>query len=102
MPFDKSLQLQKKFHSLIPGGSHTYSKGDDQFPEFMAPYISHGKGCRVWDVDDNEYIEYGNGLRTVVLGHAFDPIISAACKQMQLGTNFGRPALIELESAEAL
>ncbi|MFT5764451.1 MAG: glutamate-1-semialdehyde 2,1-aminomutase, partial [Saprospiraceae bacterium] len=37
--FHNSLTLQQKFHDLIPGGSHTYAKGDDQFPEFLAPYI---------------------------------------------------------------
>lgn len=102
MQFKKSLRLQKKFNDLIPGGSHTYSKGDDQFPENMAPYIVRGKGCRVWDVDGNEFIEYGNGLRSVVLGHAFEPIVAAAHKQILLGTNFGRPSVIELKCAETL
>jgi glutamate-1-semialdehyde 2,1-aminomutase len=98
--FDKSLRLQKRFHKLIPGGAHTYAKGDDQFPEFMPPYIVKGKGCRVWDIDGNEYIEYSNGIRSVILGHAFEPIIQAAYKQMQNGINFVRPSTIELEYAE--
>ena len=98
--FEKSLKLQTKFHELIPGGAHTYAKGDDQFPEFMPPYIIKGKGCRVWDVDGNEYIEYSNGIRRVTLGHAFEPIIKAAYQQMQNRTNFVRPASIELEYAE--
>jgi len=100
MKFTESLRLQKTFNQLIPGGAHTYAKGDDQFPEGMAPYIVKGKGCRVWDVDGNEYIEYGSGLRSVVLGHAFDPVVNAAVEQMKLGTNFGRPSTIELECAE--
>src|SRR4051812_47291578 len=95
--FDKSLALKRKFHDVIPGGSHTYAKGDDQFPEFMPPCIVRGKGCRVWDVDGNEFIEYGMGLRSVALGHAFEPIVTAAQKQMTFGANFGRPSLIELQ-----
>jgi len=98
--FEKSLELQKKFHELIPGGAHTYAKGDDQFPEFMPPIIKRGKGCRVWDVDGNEYIEYAMGIRSVTLGHGFAPIVQAAYKQMQDGVNFIRPSLIELEYAE--
>jgi glutamate-1-semialdehyde 2,1-aminomutase len=98
--FEKSLKLQTKFHELIPGGAHTYAKGDDQFPEFMPPYIVKGKGCRVWDVDGNEYIEYSNGIRSVTLGHAFEPVVQAAYKQMQNGANFVRPSTIELEYAE--
>ena len=99
--FTQSLELKKKIHQLIPGGCHTYAKGDDQFPEFNPPYIARGAGCRVWDVDGNEYIEYGMGLRAVTLGHAYPAIVMAACQQMWKGSNFARPASIELEAAEA-
>ncbi|MCG8307510.1 MAG: glutamate-1-semialdehyde 2,1-aminomutase [Cytophagales bacterium] len=100
MEFTKSLKLQKKFNDLIPGGCHTYAKGDDQYPEFMPVYIAKGKGSRVWDIDGNEYIEYGNGIRSVGLGHAFEPIVKAAQEQMKYGANFVRPAKIELDAAE--
>ncbi|MEN8230619.1 MAG: glutamate-1-semialdehyde 2,1-aminomutase [Bacteroidota bacterium] len=100
MQFTKSLQIQKKFNDTIPGGSHTYAKGDDQYPEFMPPYIEKGKGCHIWDIDGNEFIEYGMGLRSVTLGHGFEPIVEAAYKQMQMGNNFVRPAKLELEAAE--
>jgi len=99
--FHQSLLLQSKFHSLIPGGSHTYAKGDDQYPEFQAPYIQKGKGCRVWDMDGNEFIEYGMGLRAVSLGHGFEPIVEAAYQQMLQGSNYTRPAIIEVAAAEA-
>ena len=100
MSYSKSLKLQEKFNKLIPGGGHTYAKGDDQFPEYMPAYISKGKGCRIWDVDDNEYIEYGNGLRSVTLGHAFEPVVKAAYEQMLKGNNYVRPATIEAVYAE--
>lgn len=93
--------MNKKFNHLIPGGGHTYAKGDDQFPESMPVYIERGQGCHIWDVDGNEYIEYAMGLRSVTLGHNFKPVVDAAYRQMLKGTNFGRPARIELECAEA-
>ena len=102
MDFTKSLSMNERFHALVPGGSHTYAKGDDQYPEFMLPYIVKGEGCHIWDVDGNEFIEYGMGLRTVTLGHAYKPIVEAACRQMYMGNNFVRPAAIELECAEQL
>jgi glutamate-1-semialdehyde 2,1-aminomutase len=102
LKFEESRKLQPKFRSVIPGGAHTYAKGDDQFPEFMPSYIVRGQGCHVWDVDGNEFIEYGMGLRAVTLGHAFKPVVDAATKQMTLGSNFVRPATIELECAEEL
>ena len=99
--FSRSRELQPKAHRLIPGGSHTYAKGDDQFPEQSPGFILRGKGCHSWDIDANEFIEYGMGLRAVTLGHAFEPVVEAAYKQMQLGLNFSRPAALEVELAES-
>src|SRR5690349_8895977 len=92
MRFNKSLDLQSRFNELIPGGGHTYAKGDDQFPEGMPVYIARGQGCHVWDVDGNEFIEYGSGLRSVTLGHAYRPVIEAVRGQIEQGTNFVRPS----------
>src|SRR5687768_16175679 len=101
MNLNNSAALQARFHAAIPGGSHTYAKGDDQYPEHLLPIMVKGKGCQIWDVDGNEYIEYGMGLRSVTLGHAYEPVVEAACRQMQQGINFNRPASIELACAEA-
>jgi glutamate-1-semialdehyde 2,1-aminomutase len=100
--FSQSLAQTERLHALIPGGAHTYAKGDDQYPADTLPVLVRGKGCQVWDVDGNEFIEYGMGLRAVTLGHAFDPVIAAAADQMRLGSNFCRPAVIEGDCAEAL
>ena len=102
MDFSKSDRIQKRFHDVIPGGSHTYAKGDDQYPEFILPYIAKGEGCHVWDLNGNEFIEFGMGLRSVTLGHAYNPVVDAAYRQMLLGNTFNRPAAIELECAEQL
>ncbi|MCC0176768.1 glutamate-1-semialdehyde 2,1-aminomutase [Waterburya agarophytonicola K14] len=98
--FKKSQELKQKSHRLIPGGAHTYAKGDDQYPELAPGFVARGKGCHVWDVDDNKYIEYGMGLRAVTLGHGYEPVVEAAYKQMLQGLNFNRPAAIEVECAE--
>ena len=100
--FAISRSLQPKAHRLIPGGAHTYAKGDDQYPERAPAFIARGKGCHVWDLDGNEFIEYGMGLRAVTLGHAFEPVVEAAYAQMKLGANFTRPAKIEADLAEAM
>jgi len=93
---------RERAHSVIPGGAHTYAKGDDQYPANAPAFIARGKGCRVWDGEGNEFIEYGMGLRAVTLGHGYLPVVEAAARQMRLGINFTRPAAIELECAEAL
>src|SRR5579862_2738995 len=102
LKFTESSRLRTRGQELIPGGAHTYSKGDDQFPEHAPAFIAHGKGCHVWDVDGNEFIEYGMGLRAVTLGHAFEPVVDAAYRQMLLGANFTRPARIEVDLAESM
>jgi glutamate-1-semialdehyde 2,1-aminomutase len=102
MTFAESRRLQTKSHSLIPGGAHTYAKGDDEYPEIAPAFIVRGEGCYVWDVDGNKFIEYGMGLRAVSLGHAFAPVVEAAQQQMRMGANFTRPAKIEVEYAEEL
>jgi glutamate-1-semialdehyde 2,1-aminomutase len=98
--FEEGRRLSRRAHELIPGGAHTYAKGDDQYPEMAPAFIARGKGSHVWDLDGNEFIEYGMGLRAVTLGHAYGPVIEAAAEQMQLGTNFVRPAPIEVACAE--
>jgi glutamate-1-semialdehyde 2,1-aminomutase len=92
--------MRDRAHSLIPGGAHTYAKGDDQYPVLAPGFLTRGNGCHVWDVDDNEFIEYGMGLRAVTLGHSYGPIVEAAYRQMLLGSNFTRPSIIELDCAE--
>src|SRR5882762_10092828 len=102
MKFEKSKALQDKVHAVIPGGAHVYAKGDDQYPVLAPGFIARGAGCHVWDLDGNEFIEYGMGLRAVTLGHAYRPVIEAAHQQMLLGSNFTRPATIELDCAQEL
>lgn len=102
MDFSRSRALQQRAHRLIPGGAHTYAKGDDQFPALAPGFIARGEGSHVWDVDGNEFIEYGMGLRAVTLGHGYRPVCEAAAQEMLRGINFTRPAAIEVACAEAL
>lgn len=100
MSCDASSSLRQRAHVVIPGGAHTYAKGDDQYPEDAPAFIARGIGSHVWDVDGNEFIEYGAGLRSVTLGHAFPPVIDAVRDVLQYGSNFVRPGPLEVEMAE--
>ncbi|ESX98101.1 glutamate-1-semialdehyde 2,1-aminomutase [Mesorhizobium sp. LNJC405B00] len=98
--FRKSARLQERGRELIPGGSHTYAKGEDQYPVLAPGFIERGLGCHVWDVDGNKYIEYGMGNRSVGLGHAYPTVLRAVETALGSGSNFTRPASIEVECAE--
>ncbi|WP_372348008.1 glutamate-1-semialdehyde 2,1-aminomutase [Streptomyces sp. KL116D] len=96
----RSHEANERLHELIPGGAHTYAKGDDQYPEHLAPVISHGRGAHVWDIDGNRYVEYGSGLRSVSLGHAHPRVTEAVRRELDRGSNFARPSVLELDAAE--
>ena len=73
-----AARLKDLAHHLIPGGCHTYAKGDDQYPILAPGFIARGLGCRVWDTDGRAYIEYVMGNRAVGLGHAYPAVVDAA------------------------
>lgn len=93
-------EFQKEVHQYIPGGAHTYSKGDDQFSENAPAAISHGSGAWVWDLEGNKFLDCSMGLTSVSLGHAYQPVIDEVYKEMLKGVNFQRPSYIELEMAK--
>lgn len=98
--FKNSDAYRARIHDLIPGGAHTYSKGDDQFPVQSPAAIVRGKGSHVWDADGNEYVECLLGLASVSLGHAYEPVLARVREELEKGNNFSRPSVIEMEMAE--
>lgn len=102
MDFSRSRELQMKAQRLIPGGAHTYSKGDDQFPLRSPGFIARGEGAYCWDVDGNRFLDWGMGLRSVILGHAYPPVIQSAMEWLSRGANFTRPSPVEVELAERI
>jgi len=98
--FEKSDEYRSVIHRLIPGGAHTYSKGDDQFPVSSPAAITHAKGAYCWDVDGNKYLDTLMGLTSVSLGHAYEPVLERVRKELEKGVNFSRPSVIEREMAE--
>src|SRR5262249_55799380 len=59
-------------------------------------------GCRVWDLDGNEFIEFGSGLRSNLLGHGYEPVMEAVRIRLADGFSFVRPHRSELEAAQCL
>ena len=100
LQFGKSRAYRDRIHSLIPGGAHTYSKGDDQFPELAPAAIDRGLGARVWDIDENDYLDCSMGLTSVSLGHAYPAVTARVRQELERGVNFQRPSVLELEMAE--
>jgi glutamate-1-semialdehyde aminotransferase len=89
MKFDKSIRLYEEALGLIPMGTSTFSRCPSLFCIGSAPlYIQSAKGCRVRDVDGNEFIDYAMGLAIITLGYANAEVIEAARKGMEDGMIF--------------
>jgi glutamate-1-semialdehyde 2,1-aminomutase len=99
MFIDNADQLLEGFRKVLPGGSSTGSKAP-----YLRPYepvsIIRGKGCRVWDVEGREFIDYRNGLGPVTLGYQFPQVDEAIRKQLESGIVYGHPHVLEYEVAE--
>ena len=93
-------ELRERLHRAIPGGAHTYSRGDDQFPSIAPPLLARGKGAYVWDTHGNRFLDYGMALRAITIGYADDRVNAAAIAQIEAGVNLTRASMIELEAAE--
>jgi glutamate-1-semialdehyde 2,1-aminomutase len=102
--FRKSEAFLQRAERVIPLGSQTFSKSRTQYPIGVSPlFITHGRGCRVWDLDGNEYIDFVSSLASITLGYQ-DPDVNKAVRA-QLDTSgviFSLPHPLETEVAELL
>ncbi|MCK4283810.1 MAG: aminotransferase class III-fold pyridoxal phosphate-dependent enzyme [Candidatus Brocadiae bacterium] len=94
-----SQQWGERLRKVVPWGSSTCSKSPRLMPDEPG-VIVRGKGCRVWDADGREYIDYRNALGPITLGYGFPPVDDAIRKQLESGILFGHPHPLEGEVAE--
>jgi glutamate-1-semialdehyde 2,1-aminomutase len=98
----RSQALFERAQLVIPGGIYGH-----QSPRMLVrgaqPYFfERGDGCRVWDVDGNEYIDYMCSYGPIVLGHNHPRVQEAALEQMSRGDCFNGPTPAWVELAEHL
>jgi glutamate-1-semialdehyde 2,1-aminomutase len=96
---DQSLKLQTRAEKVIPGGVNSPVRA------FRAvggqpPFIVRGEGSRLWDVDDNEYIDYIGSWGPQILGHAAPQVVEAIIEAARKGTSFGASTPAEADLAE--
>ena len=99
----KSDELYKKALDLIPCVTQTLAKGPTQFIKGIAPkYLMRGKGSHVWDVDENEYIDFNMGIGPLSLGYSYDKVDEAIKKQLEDGITFSLMHPLEVEVAQLI
>ena len=101
MTLERSAALLKRAEKVIPGGVNSpvrAFRGVGGTP----PFIQRGHGCRLYDVDGNEYIDYVCSWGPLILGHCFPPVIEAIRGVLETGLSFGAPTEGEVELAEEI
>ena len=78
-------KITNRLLKVIPGGSHTYSRGADTFPSNAPAILHRGKGVYVFDNKEKKYLDYGMGVRSVNIGYAENSINSAAINAIKKG-----------------
>src|SRR5215813_10551708 len=101
--YQRSLDMLDRARRVVPGAAQTLSKGPSMFVEGAYPvFLERGSGCRVWDVDGNEYVDYLLGLASITLGYAYPAVVEAVTRQMERGSIFSLPHPLEVEVSERL
>ncbi|MEC9035581.1 MAG: glutamate-1-semialdehyde 2,1-aminomutase [Verrucomicrobiota bacterium] len=96
-----SSKLFENANRLIPGGVNSpvrAFRNVDGDPFF----VRAAKGSRLWDVDDNELIDYVGTWGPAILGHAPVPVIEAVHEAAKRGVSFGTPNPFEIEMAKII
>ena len=95
----KSYLLFQRAKEATPGGVNSpvrAAKSVGQDPLF----IDKGQGCRIYDVEGREYIDYICSWGPLILGHRHPAVIEAVEQAMARGLSFGAPVDLEVELAE--
>jgi glutamate-1-semialdehyde 2,1-aminomutase len=101
MQTDRSRALFRRAKRSIPGGVNSPVRAFGSVGG-VPRFFDRGKGCRVWDADGNEYIDYVGSWGPLILGHADAGVLRAVRQAMARGTSFGAPTELEILLAETI
>ena len=99
MLYKRSSELFVEANKVIPGGVNSpvrAFKGVGGTPIF----VKEAKGAYLYDEDGNRLIDYINSWGPMILGHAYEPVVSAVIEKAKKGTSFGMPTELETQIAK--
>lgn len=97
----KSEELFARAQKVLPGGVNSPVRAFRSVGG-TPPFLVRGKGCRVWDEDGREYLDFVGSWGPLILGHSHPAVLEAVAEAMQDGLSFGAPTAREVEIAELL
>jgi len=93
-----SAELYERATRSLPGGNTRTTVFVEPYPF----YFHHGSGCRVWDVDGNEYVDFINNYTSLILGHAHPKVTAVVERQLKAGASVAAPSELEVRLAEEI
>ncbi len=97
----RSAELYEKAKTYFPGGVNSPVRAFRSV--YGTPlFIKKGDGCRIWDADDNEFIDFCCSWGPLILGHNHIAIREKVTEVMQSGMSFGAPTELENELASLI
>ncbi|ADQ07241.1 glutamate-1-semialdehyde-2,1-aminomutase [Caldicellulosiruptor hydrothermalis 108] len=99
MRLDKSKEVFDKTKRYIPGGVNSPIRAFKNL-SITPPVISKGKGCRIFDIDGNEYIDFVLSWGAMILGHCDPDVVNSIKEVVEDQIAFGAPTEIEYKMAK--
>jgi len=99
MRLDKSKEIFDKTKRYIPGGVNSPIRAFKNL-SITPPVISKGKGCRIFDIDGNEYIDFVLSWGAMILGHCDSDVVNSIKEVVEDQIAFGAPTEIEYKMAK--
>ena len=96
---EKSAAAFEEAKQLMPGGVNSPVRSYANV-DCNPPFIDHGAGDKIYDIDGNEYIDYVGSWGPLVVGHAHPQVVKALQEAATRGTSYGAPTCIESELAK--
>ncbi|MCE5207094.1 MAG: aspartate aminotransferase family protein [Chloroflexi bacterium] len=97
--FKRSVDVQQKAKELMPLGVNSNFR---YWGEGITPYVERGKGCYLWDVDGNRYIDYRMAFGPIILGHADERVDQLVHAEIDKGVLFAMTNEMEISVAEMM
>ncbi len=94
----RSAALFERATASLPGGNSRTTIFIDPYP----CYVERGEGCRIWDADGNERIDFINNYTSLILGHSHPRVVEALQEQAARFVSVAAPSELEIELAEAI
>lgn len=97
----RDVELRARALEVIPNGMYGH-QSVQKLPQAFPQFFKKASGARLWDVDDNEYVDLMCAYGPNLLGYGFEPVARAAAEQQRLGDALTGPSEVMVELAEAL